>query len=143
MVTYHVHVIYRYLYSHKSVKYWSLMKLWIFPLYFVLSVIENRGQFLWLFCKITENIPMPIGFYDRFLLFPTGKINITSLYLNPYLASSNTCVLWCRDNGLIWYCFTRQVFGWTLGVTYAWRVPYCPSIERIFSSRRVVLAWQR
>ena len=60
-----------------------------------------------------------------------------------YLCSSKTCVLWCNDSGLIWYCCTLHVFGCTLGVTYAWTVPYWPSIERIFSSSRVVLAWQR
>lgn len=41
------------------------------------------------------------------------------------------CVLWWSESGLIWYCRTWQVFGWTLGVTYACRVPYRPSIDRI------------
>lgn len=48
---------------------------------------------------------------------------------DTYFSSSNMCVLWWRDNGLMGYGLTWHVFGCTLGVTYASNVPYCPSID--------------
>ena len=72
------------------------------------------------------------------------KVLIYSVFEEiEYLFSSKLWVLWWRDRGFMLYCRIWQVLGCSRGVTYAWSVPYCPSIERIFSSSLVVLAWHR
>ena len=52
--------------------------------------------------------------------------------LIAYFDASNMWVLWWSDRGLMLYCRTWQVLGWILGVTYACKVPYCPSIDLIW-----------
>lgn len=72
----------------------------------------------------------------RWLLDQTNKrISFTpnnDAFLMSYFESSNTCVLWCNDRGLMLYWRTWQVLGWILGVMYACKVPYCPSIDLIW-----------
>lgn len=58
------------------------------------------------------------------------------IFFCKYLSWSIEWVLWWSESGLIWYWWTWQVFGWILGVMYAWSVPYCPSIERTCTEKR-------
>lgn len=59
--------------------------------------------------------------------------NWNPTFMRSYLDSSKTWVLWCSESGLILYCRTWQVLGWILGVIYACKVPYCPSIDLIWN----------
>ena len=74
---------------------------------------------------------------NRWLLYQTNNKRISftlnnDTFLMSYFESSNTCVLWCNDRGLMLYWRTWQVLGWILGVMYACKVPYCPSIDLIW-----------
>lgn len=63
-----------------------------------------------------------------------GLISEIRLFvIMSYFDSSNTWVLWWSDRGLMLYCRTWQVLGWILGVMYACKVPYCPSIDLIWN----------
>lgn len=61
-----------------------------------------------------------------------------SVFIWLYLSWSMLWVRWWRDRGLIWYRRTWHVLGWSLGVTYACRVPYCPSMDLTYKTTTVI-----
>lgn len=89
----------------------------------------------WISAKL--NCPTKLSLFMGLYGNETGKLTLlvqphgplTAIRLWLYLSWSMLCVRWWRDRGLIWYRRTWHVLGCNLGVTYACRVPYCPSMD--------------